>query len=65
VVCEGEDCPDVAKFQSLMANPETHDMFGHSFRWETKRSMVPKGLNTEEFDEWLWETRLVREPSNM
>lgn len=54
VVCEGEDSPETQKVKNLMENPASHRNFGASTRWRTAKGLVPKGLNADEFERWLW-----------
>lgn len=54
VVCEGEDSPAVGRMKGFMANPKSHRNFGTSKRWRTEKTMVPKSLDDEAFDQWLW-----------
>jgi SET domain len=54
VVCEGEDSPETQKMKNLMENPAEHRNFGVSKRWKTPSRLVPKGLDTGEFEKWLW-----------
>lgn len=54
VMSEGEDCPDTRRSKNLMENPSGHRNFGASKRWKTAKGLVPKGLDTDEFEKWLW-----------
>ena len=54
VMCEGEDSPGVGRMKGFMANPKSHRNFGTSMRWRTEKTMVPKSLDDEAFDQWLW-----------
>jgi hypothetical protein len=54
VVCEGEDSPEARQIKSLMENPAGHRSFGASKRWKTAKGLVPKGLDTDDFEKWLW-----------
>ncbi|KAG6997745.1 SET domain-containing protein 5 [Physcia stellaris] len=54
VICEGEDSPETQKVKNLMENPASHRNFGASTRWRTAKGLVPKGLNADEFERWLW-----------
>ncbi|KAL9101671.1 MAG: hypothetical protein Q9163_003092 [Psora crenata] len=54
VICEGEDSPETCKIKNLMENPAGHRNFGASKRWKTAKKLVPKGLDTREFEKWLW-----------
>ena len=54
VICEGGDSPETRKIKGLMERPAGHRNFGISKRWKTAKALVPKGLNTSEFENWLW-----------
>ncbi|KAH6668857.1 hypothetical protein B0J14DRAFT_629067 [Halenospora varia] len=54
VQCEGEIDPETRRMKGFMENPNQHGNFGVSNRWTSRKSMVPKGLNDEEFEKWLW-----------
>lgn len=55
MICEGEDSPETQRMQSLALKPASHSSFGLcSTKWKTTRNMVPKGLDTTQFEKWLW-----------
>jgi hypothetical protein len=54
VAYEGEDSPETARIKGLMEHPAGHASYGASKRWRTSKGMVPKGLDAEEFERWLW-----------
>ena len=55
VICEGEDSPATRHAKGLMENPAGHGSFAAaSTRWRTKKGLVPKGLDADAFEEWLW-----------
>lgn len=55
VVCEGENSPETQKAKSLALKPADHSSFGLcSMKWKTKRDMIPKGLDTKQFEKWLF-----------
>ncbi|KAI9653330.1 MAG: hypothetical protein M1829_001315 [Trizodia sp. TS-e1964] len=54
VACEGEDSPETLRIKSMMENPARHRNFGASKRWRTAKGLVPKGLDADEFEKWLW-----------
>jgi hypothetical protein len=53
-MCEGEDSPETRKIKDLIENPTGHRNFEASKRWQTAKRLVPKGLDTDEFEKWLW-----------
>jgi hypothetical protein len=52
---EGQDSPDTQKMKSFMANPADHMSYGFSQRWKMPLRQIPKGLDAEEFSQWLWQ----------
>lgn len=54
VICEGQDNPATQRMKRLMENPAEHLNFGASTRWKTVKGLVPKGLDPEDFEKWLW-----------
>ncbi|KAF1837749.1 SET domain-containing protein [Decorospora gaudefroyi] len=57
VVCEGEDSPATVCAKNFMQHPAQHLNFGASKRWRTTKTAVPKGLNGEQFEKWLWRSQ--------
>jgi SET domain len=51
---EGEDSPDTQRMKFFMVNPAGHMAFGLSQRWKQLKEEVPKNVDTQEFDQWLW-----------
>jgi hypothetical protein len=37
-----------------MDDPSTHQDFGLSQKWKSKKNAIPRGLNEKEFEKWLW-----------
>jgi hypothetical protein len=55
VVSEGEDSPETQRVKSLALKPADHSSFGYPpMKWKTTRDMVPKGLDTAQFEKWLF-----------
>ncbi|KAH8703446.1 hypothetical protein BGW36DRAFT_354868 [Talaromyces proteolyticus] len=55
VTCEGEDSPDTMRMKSLAFSPADHSSFGvYSNKWKTTRESLPKGLDTVQFNKWLF-----------
>ncbi|KAF2122708.1 hypothetical protein BDV96DRAFT_639275 [Lophiotrema nucula] len=54
-VCEGEDSPEAKRMHGFAQKPASHRNFqGCSSKWKTTRGMIPKGLDTEAFEKWLF-----------
>lgn len=55
VICEGEDSPGTLRAKSLALKPANHSSFSaFSTEWETTREMVPKSMDTTQFNKWLF-----------
>jgi hypothetical protein len=52
--CEGDDSSLTARMKSLVARPAEHRLFGTSSRWRLSENMIPKTLEGEKFEAWLW-----------
>jgi len=52
--CEGEDSPLTIRMKSLVVRPAEHRLFGTSTSWKLSEKMVPKTLEGEKFEAWLW-----------
>jgi hypothetical protein len=55
VICEGEESPETLRMKSLALKPADHSSFeAHSRKWQTTSDSVPKGLDTVQFNNWLF-----------
>jgi len=52
--CEGDDSPLTTRMKSLVTRPAEHRLFGTSSRWRLSEKMIPKTLEGERFEAWLW-----------
>jgi hypothetical protein len=52
--CEGDDSPLTTRMKSLVASPAGHRLFGTSSSWKLSEKMIPKTLEGEKFEAWLW-----------
>ncbi|KAJ5169589.1 uncharacterized protein N7500_002372 [Penicillium coprophilum] len=53
VASEGEN-HETIRIQRLMEDPTRHASFGLSTKWKSSKNQVPRGLNSDEFEKWLW-----------
>lgn len=51
---EGPDSVDAAEIELYIEDPSRHASFGSTQDWKTSVDEVPKDLDTESFDKWLW-----------
>ncbi|CAM6096837.1 unnamed protein product [Calypogeia fissa] len=55
LTCLGDDNPIVAELKTLKATPaQHHRLFGCSARWALPVSAIPRTLQGEKFEAWLW-----------
>jgi hypothetical protein len=55
VNCEGEDSPETQRMKTYASKPSAHSTFeAYSRKWRKKPGLVPKGLDTTQFDKWLF-----------
>lgn len=55
VICEGEDSSETLRVKSLALKPAGHCSFeAYSRKWRTTRDSVPEGLDTVQFNSWLF-----------
>ncbi|KAF4894958.1 SET domain-containing protein 5 [Colletotrichum fructicola] len=54
ICVEGSDSPQVLRLQRYAQNPASHALYGTSKRWAQKADNVPRGLNDQDFEKWLW-----------
>jgi hypothetical protein len=61
VICEGGDSPETLRVKSLSLKPAQHSSFGiYSRKWKTTRELIPKGLDTVEFNKWFVQAGTLR-----
>lgn len=54
-ICEGERSPETGRMKSLALKSGSHSSFGaYSTKWKSSRERVPKRLDTEQFEKWLF-----------
>jgi hypothetical protein len=58
--CEGDDSLLTIRMKSLVARPAEYRLFGMSSRWRLSKEMIPKTLEGEEFEAWLWRRKTDR-----
>lgn len=50
----GSDSQEVLQFGRLAYYPSTFEMYGASTKWKTAIEEVPRGLEQDAFEDWLW-----------
>lgn len=54
-ICEGEDSPETQRMESLSVRPSGHMSYGiYSMKWKTEIENMPKSLNAQQYEKWLF-----------
>lgn len=59
VVAEGPDSVDALEMMSFARKPSSHASFGSTKLWASTVKSVPKDLEAENFERWLWREPLL------
>ncbi|KAK6336449.1 hypothetical protein TWF696_002002 [Orbilia brochopaga] len=54
LILEGEDSPTVQEMERLARNPSHHATYGYSTKWKTSADAIPRELDKDAFERWLW-----------
>ena len=54
VTIQGDDSPETQRMKMFKMNPASHGNYGASKKWKTAKRLVPKELNADAFEMWLW-----------
>ena len=54
VTCTGEDGEDIQDIEGLISDPASHKNFGLLKECNSSKDDVPKDLDKEDFEKWLW-----------
>lgn len=54
VLSAGEESTDRLEMLPFVKRPEKHDSFGSTKNWASEVKSVPRELESEEFEKWLW-----------
>ncbi|KAL5590192.1 hypothetical protein FOBRF1_013749 [Fusarium oxysporum] len=65
LVLEGDDSPRVLNAKKLAQDPSSHDTYGNSTAWRTAVDDVPQGLDSNEFENWIWKREKENEPEQL
>jgi hypothetical protein len=62
IILEGDDRPNVLQYKALTQDPSKHELYGMSMKWETAVDDIPQGLDSKEFEDWLWRREEPEQP---
>ncbi|PSS28173.1 hypothetical protein M430DRAFT_32646 [Amorphotheca resinae ATCC 22711] len=55
---EGPESANVREAMPYVADPRKHKGFGKTQDWKTDLDQIPKGLDDEDFEKWLWREKV-------
>lgn len=64
MVLEGEDSSRVLQNRDLTQDPSKHVFYGMSMKWKTAVDDIPQGLDSKEFENWLWRREKPEQPAD-
>jgi translation initiation factor 1 (eIF-1/SUI1) len=50
----GDDSADAIQYSNLVKDPTKSQYYGMSMKWRTAWDDVPRGLESKQFEDWLW-----------
>jgi hypothetical protein len=59
---EGDDSSMVLQTRALSRDPSKHELYGMSTKWKTAVDDIPQGLDSKEFENWLWRREKPKQP---
>ena len=62
IVLEGDDSSQVLQHRAFSQDPSKHDLYRLSMKWKTAVDDVPQGLDSKEFEDWLWRREKPKRP---
>lgn len=62
IVLEGDDSSTVLQYRGLSQDPSQHELYGMSSKWKTTVDDIPQGLDSKEFEDWLWRREKPKRP---
>jgi hypothetical protein len=57
VILQGDDGPDAIQLGKYAEFPATHRLFDSTDKWKQAVTKVPRELNAQDFEGWLWKQR--------
>lgn len=57
VILQGDDGPGTIRLGKYADSPAAHRLFGTADKWKQEVAKVPRELNAQDFESWLWKQR--------
>lgn len=54
IICFGGDHPIALRLKKYAIHPSSYPMYGESMRWKQDVDRIPKNLDEDDFEAWLW-----------
>ncbi|CAA9960698.1 SET domain-containing protein [Pyrenophora teres f. maculata] len=61
----GSDSKEVMEYSSIVRNPAKLQLYRLSMRWETSLHEAPRGLKSNDFEDWLWRREKPKKPEQL
>jgi hypothetical protein len=61
----GSDSTQVIQYGTLAQDPSKHMLYGHSMKWKTAVDDAPRGLEPNDFEDWLWKREKPQRPGQL
>jgi len=61
-VLQGDDSFGVLQNRALSQDPSKHELYRMSMKWKTAVDDIPQGLDSKEFEDWLWRREKPKRP---
>ena len=61
----GDDSTKVITNEPLAKDPSKHQLYGSSMNWKTAVDDVPRGLDQNDFEDWLWRREKPTAPGTL
>ena len=62
---QGGDSVEVIEYGTLARDPSTHNLYGLSMKWRTTLYEAPHGLESSDFEDWLWKREKPKLPGQL
>lgn len=61
----GGDSIEVIEHETLARDPSKHKLYGISMKWRTIVDEAPRGLESSDFEDWLWKREKPKHPGQL
>ncbi len=61
----GGDSIEVIEHETLARDPSKHKLYGISMKWRTIVDEAPRGLESSDFEDWLWKREKPQHPGQL